>query len=39
MAYVEYQQPDRPLKNEFAFRKIQKYIEADFIKKIFKDIL
>jgi thiamine kinase-like enzyme len=39
MAYVEYQQPDRPLKNEFTFGKIQKYIEEDFIRRVFKRIL
>ena len=39
MAYIEYQQPERPLKNEFAYRKIKNYIEENFIRKVFKDIL
>jgi len=39
MAYIEYQQSDRPLKNLFAFKKIEMYLEEDFIQQVFKQII
>lgn len=35
MAWVEYQQPGRLLKNEDTFKKISMYLEMDFLKDIF----
>ncbi|NOY59016.1 MAG: hypothetical protein GXO75_08795 [Calditrichaeota bacterium] len=39
MAYIEYRQSDRPLKNLFAFKKIEMYLEEDFIQQVFKQII
>jgi thiamine kinase-like enzyme len=39
MAYVEYLQPDRLIKNEYTFNKIKMYTTEDFIKNIFADLL
>ncbi|NOZ61364.1 MAG: aminoglycoside phosphotransferase family protein [Calditrichaeota bacterium] len=39
MAFVEYLQPDRFLKNDFAFQKIKIYVTEKFIKEIFLPIL
>lgn len=39
MAFVEYHQPDRLLKNEFTFQKIKIYASENFIKEIFSPLL
>lgn len=37
MAYVEYMNPDRPIRNEFTFQKIQAYLEIGFLDNIEKE--
>ena len=37
MAYVEYQSPDRALKDEFTYKKIKFYLTTDFLNKINED--
>jgi aminoglycoside phosphotransferase (APT) family kinase protein len=39
MAYTEYMDPDRPLKSDFTFKKIQMYTDPDFIDTVFADAL
>lgn len=34
MAWVEYQSPDRPIKNKYTYEKIQTYLSTDFLLKI-----
>ncbi|MFP4661444.1 MAG: aminoglycoside phosphotransferase family protein [Halanaerobiales bacterium] len=38
MAWVEYQSPDRMLKNEDTFKKIESYLEPGFIDNLYPDI-
>jgi len=37
MAYIEYEQPNRPLKDPFTFKKIKAYLTIDFLNQIRKD--
>jgi len=37
MAYVEYQRPDRALKDAFTFEKIKSYLTVEFLEQIRKD--
>lgn len=39
MAYVEYLNPDRPLKNEYTFSKIKTYLSAGFMDFIYRDYI
>lgn len=39
MAWTEYIRPDRPLSNDDTFKKIEKYIEPEFITGVFKNYL
>ena len=39
MAWVEYNQPDRAIKNDFTFQKISAYIRDDFMNYIDKNFL
>ena len=39
MAWVEYQRPDRALKDEFTFEKIKTYTTPEFLERIRKDYL
>jgi len=39
MAWVEYQQPDRLLRDDFTFEKIKFYITPEFLEKLRKDYL
>ena len=39
MAWVEYQSPDRALKDEFTFEKIKYYITPEFLERIRKDYI
>ena len=36
MAWVEYQAPDRAIKNEFTYNKIKAYLEDEFLENIEK---
>ncbi len=38
-AWLEYQKPDKEIKNMDTFRKIEEYLNLDFIKKLLKDYL
>ncbi|MTI58859.1 MAG: aminoglycoside phosphotransferase family protein [Firmicutes bacterium] len=38
MAWVEYQRPNRLLKNEDTFNKIENYLKIDFLKSLFSQI-
>ncbi|TDX48359.1 aminoglycoside phosphotransferase family protein [Orenia marismortui] len=39
MAWIEYQQPGRLLKNEDTFKKIEMYLQEDFLKDIFPEFI
>ena len=39
MAWVEYQNPERPLKDAFTYEKIQHYLTPQFLEMIWKDYL
>jgi len=39
MAWIEYQKPERLIKNEDTFRTIESYLNEDFIEMLFEDIL
>ena len=39
MAWVEYSEPDRAIKNDFTFRKIMAYIQDDFLDNIDRNFL
>ena len=36
MAFIEYQNPDKLIRNEFTYNKIKKYLEVDFLNNIMK---
>ncbi|SUY46574.1 aminoglycoside phosphotransferase [Clostridium putrefaciens] len=36
MAFIEYQNPDKLIRNEFTYNKIKKYLEIDFLNNIMK---
>ncbi len=39
MAFIEYQKKNKLLMNDFAWKKIQSYVQESFIYEMFKDIL